>query len=182
MIAGVMPWTTYPEAYTSTLRMSDMSMRAGPGRTYRFYKDVPVYPFAFGKTYTTFSMSWAYTPQQSQSVATLRAGLEYALNITNTGALAGSKVIAAFSSFANSHDGPVKQLFAMEKVRLKPGESTRVILRTNSLPGTCTFCSVDDLGQSTVRPGLFVVTVGDGGVAKSSTKLKHTLTAAAGRP
>ena len=154
-------------------------MRAGPGRTYRFYKDVPVYPFAFGKTYTTFTMCWTHTPQQSQSVATLTAGLEYELNVTNTGQLNGSKVVAAFSSFANMHDGPVKELFAMEKVHVSVGESKRVILRTNSLPGTCTFCSVDELGRSMVRPGLFVVTVGDGGTGPSSTLLKHTLTAAA---
>ena len=31
---GVMPWTTYKQSYTSELPMSDMSMRAGPGRTY----------------------------------------------------------------------------------------------------------------------------------------------------
>ena len=55
-----------------------------------------------------------------------------------------SKVVAAFSSFATMHDhGPVKELFAMVKVRVTVGESEQVILHTNSRPGTCTFCSVD---------------------------------------
>lgn len=175
---GVMPWTTYPEAYTSQVQMSDMSMRAGPGRTYRFYSGTPTYPFGFGKTYSSFAMEWTVTPQQSQSVATLRAGLQYELNVTNTGPIAGSKVIGAYSSYANMRGGPLKELFAMEKVRLAPGVSQRVVVRTDSLPGTCTFCSVNEDGVAAVRPGLFTVTIGDGGRGRGSAVLSHTLTAA----
>lgn len=175
---GVMPWTTYPEAYTAQVQMSDMSMRAGPGRTYRFFSGVPTYPFGFGKTYSSFAMEWIITPQQSQSVATLRAGLQYELNVTNTGSMAGSKVIGAYSSYANMHGGPLKELFAMEKVRIAPGASQRVVVRTDSLPGTCTFCSINEDGVAAVRPGLFTVTIGDGGRGSGSTILSHTLSAA----
>ena len=76
-------------------------------------------------------------------MATLTAGLEYVVNVTNSGEMAASKVVSAYVSYANMADGPLKQLFAMEKVRLAAGESALVTIKTDSLPGTCTFCSVD---------------------------------------
>jgi len=38
---------------------SQMSMRAGPGRTYRFYKGVPLWPFGHGRSYTSFTVQRA---------------------------------------------------------------------------------------------------------------------------
>jgi beta-glucosidase-like glycosyl hydrolase len=181
--SGVMPWTVYPDNYTASVRMSDMSMRAGPGRTYRFFRGTPTFPFAFGETYTSFELAWAATPPQSQSVATLTAGLQYVVNVTNTGSVAGSKVVAAFVSYANIADGPFKTLFALHKVAaLRPGATAIVDVPTDSLPGTCTFCSVDSRGVVAVRGGLFTITIGDGGRGRRSVLLSHTLTAAAAAP
>ena len=139
---GVLPYTVYPTAYTSQVPMPDMSMRAGPGRTYRFLQTAPTYPFHFGLTYTTFKLAWAAVPAQSQSTATLLAGLRFGVNITNTGERRGSKVVSAFVSYANMRDGPRKQLFGMERVTLDPGASTTVSMASDSLAGFCTFCSV----------------------------------------
>ena len=72
----------------------------------------------------------------------------------------------------------IKELFAMEKVRIAPCASQRVVVRTDSLPGTCTFCSINEDGVAAVRPGLFTVTIGGGGRGSGSTILSHTLSAA----
>ncbi|KAK4128066.1 glycoside hydrolase family 3 protein [Parathielavia appendiculata] len=52
--AGRLPVTQYPANYTAAIPMTEMSLRASPGRTYRWYA-TPVRPFGFGLHYTTFS-------------------------------------------------------------------------------------------------------------------------------
>ena len=57
--------------YTSQVRMSDMAMRAGPGRTYRFYREQPTFAFHHGLSYTSFAVSWASVPARQQTAKAL---------------------------------------------------------------------------------------------------------------
>ena len=52
--SGVLPYTMYPDSYLQQAPHQDMSMRAGVGRSYRFYRDQPLWPFGF-------SLSTGYT-------------------------------------------------------------------------------------------------------------------------
>jgi beta-D-xylosidase 4 len=64
--AARMSQTTYPALFTQLAAITDFTMRPSapgsttfnPGRTYRFYTGVPVLPFGYGLSYTT----WVYTP------------------------------------------------------------------------------------------------------------------------
>jgi hypothetical protein len=187
--SGVLPWTVYPSDYIKQVQMTDMSMRAnGIGRTYRFYKGQPTFPFFFGLSYTSFDLVWgSRMPPSSISVTDLAKGVEYAVEVTNNGTAVGSKVVAAFFSWVPAGTGddiiearnesnyePIKQLFALQKVfKLAPGKSATVHLRSNMLAGHCAFCSTDDDGVRMVRPGTFTVTVGDGGTGASGNLLLH---------
>ena len=51
----------YPADYVNQVEFTSMSMRDGPGRSYRFYKDKPVYAFGTGLSYTTFTFQWYET-------------------------------------------------------------------------------------------------------------------------
>jgi len=56
--SGRLPVTIYPADYVNQISFFNMSMRASPGRTYKFYTGTPVYQFGDGLSYTTFTYTW----------------------------------------------------------------------------------------------------------------------------
>lgn len=84
----------------------------------------PMYPFGFGLSYTTFSMS-------DMTVRPLKnGGAEVSLRLKNTGASAGAEVVQLYV-----HDKkpllvrPKKELKAFAKVHLMPGEERTVTMK-----------------------------------------------------
>jgi len=49
---GKLPVTVYPADYVDKIDMYSFNMTVAPGRTYRYYQDVPLFPFGFGLSYT----------------------------------------------------------------------------------------------------------------------------------
>jgi len=95
---------------------------------YRWYDrtERPVaFPFGFGLTYTTFAYSdlAVHVPDP----ATPEAHVE--ITVTNTGNRPGAEVVQAYvSAPAADADRPLRELRGFRKVRLAPGESTRVLI------------------------------------------------------
>lgn len=95
---------------------------------YRYYdarKMDVLFPFGFGLSYTTFSLS-----DLRLSSDTLREGgsLTVQVDVTNTGHCAGAEVVQVYVGF-NGEDTvgrPCRELRGFEKVRLQPGERKTV--------------------------------------------------------
>ncbi|MGA8530530.1 MAG: glycoside hydrolase family 3 C-terminal domain-containing protein [Acidobacteriaceae bacterium] len=96
---------------------------------YRWYQSqhlTPLFPFGFGLSYTTFSIS--------DLRAIPAAGKTYAeqveLTVTNTGHRAGAEVAQVYLKFPSIPEGdePPLRLVAFRKVTLAPGESKRITL------------------------------------------------------
>lgn len=87
------------------------------GRTYRYMKDEPLYPFGYGLSYTDFEYS---NPKFSDGKVTV--------DLKNTGKVAGDEVVQVYMRRPSDVAGPNKTLRAYEKVSLLPGEKKTVVI------------------------------------------------------
>ena len=84
----------------------------------------PVYPFGFGLSYTTFSIS---DLQLSKSELKAGQSLEATVKVTNSGSVAGDEVVQLYiHQRAGSTSRPIRELKGFERVALQPGETKTV--------------------------------------------------------
>ena len=118
--AGRLPVTFYKDI--ADLPAFDNYAMAG--RTYRFFKGAPLYPFGHGLSYTTFRYS-ALTV--SAPVLGLARPITASVVITNTGTRAGEEVVQLYATHIGSKvDRPLRDLRGYTRIALKPGESRTV--------------------------------------------------------
>lgn len=145
---GRLPVTFY--AATSDLPpFSDYSMR---DRTYRYFSGTPLWPFGYGRSYTTFRYD-----RLEVEPAAAAAGPTVAVTVTNTGRRTGDDVVLAYVTHTGASSAPRRALAAFRRVSLQPGASTRVTLALDAEP----LSIVDDAGVRRPATGPITVRVGD---------------------
>ncbi len=96
---------------------------------YRYYdaKDVPVlFPFGYGKSYTTFEYSH---PRLSETLIKDTDSLTVYVDVTNTGKVAGKETIQVYvHDRKSSLVRPPKELKGFAKVELQPGETKTIAI------------------------------------------------------
>jgi beta-glucosidase len=118
--AGRLPVTFY-KSVEDLPRFDDYRMA---GRTYRFFKGTPLYPFGFGLSYTTFAYKNLRT-----SASTLGANdtLIVRVDVTNTDHRTGEEVAQLYVRHLGSRvERPNEDLRGFTRVPLKPGETRTV--------------------------------------------------------
>jgi beta-glucosidase len=150
--AGRLPVTFY-ESVAQLPPFADYSME---GRTYRYFKGEPVYPFGFGMSYTTFSYSGL---RLSRSTVADSDRLEAECVVKNTGLRAGEEVVQLYvRDIESARPAAIRSLRGFHRIRLAPGEETRV--RFELVPAR-DFASYDEARRaSAVAPGAFAIEIG----------------------
>lgn len=123
---------------------------------YRYFETIPgkkelvMYPFGYGLSYTEFKLS-------GETVAPKKDGFSISVEVTNTGAYAGKEVVQVYVKAPQGKLGkPEKVLAAFGKTKLlAPGESQMVNLFCTGYQ----FASYDDLGK--VAKSAYVLEKGD---------------------
>src|SRR5262245_20634468 len=148
---GRLPVTFY-KSVDQLPPFEDYSMR---GRTYRFFKGEPLYPFGFGLSYTRFKYD-----DLKLSAKTVRAGegIMISVNVQNTGDRPGDEVVQLYvTDVAASVPVPIRSLAGIKRIFLKPGEKQTVSFALTPEQMTV----IDDKGKRVIEPGEFIIN--DGG-------------------
>jgi len=137
------------------------------GRSYAYLDDnaLPVFPFGYGLSYTTFEYSNLKLPADIQ----WNEPVEIKLTVKNTGTVRGDEVVQLYlRDVLASVVRPFKELKAYQRITLKPGESKEIIL---TVPWR-SFGLWNRSMEYVIEPGEFKVFVGpDSG----TTTLEGTL-------
>jgi beta-glucosidase len=97
--------------------LTDYSM---DGRTYRFMKEEPLYPFGYGLSYTRFNYENAVCSEMSDSYMV-------SAEVSNTGVWPGWAKVQVYASYTDSRTRtPNFQLCALRPIYLLPGEKKTV--------------------------------------------------------
>ncbi|RLN86220.1 hypothetical protein BBJ28_00022607, partial [Nothophytophthora sp. Chile5] len=160
--SGKLPVTMYRSDYIDTVDMKSMSMTMYPGRTYRYFKGAPVFPFGWGLSYTTFSLSHENAENEAH-VVTNAQGATVSIVLSNNGEVEGDEVVFAFfrSLTANTTDSAAllnKQLFDYRRVSLSPAESTQLDFTLQQ----STLALVDEAGNLVSLPGSYEIIITNG--------------------
>ena len=132
--------------YRNTDELPDFLDYTMKGRTYRYFQGQPLFPFGFGLSYTTFSVSKPVYKNDKLQV-----------KVSNTGNRHGLETVQVYIRRVADTEGPLKSLRAYQQVQLAPGETKTIsiALPRNSFEGwdasTNTMCVV---------PGKYEVMVG----------------------
>jgi beta-glucosidase len=147
--AGRLPVTFYK----SVAQLPDFKDYGMPGRTYRYFKGEPLYPFGHGLSYSRFGYSRLEVPK----VVRPDQELVVSVDVQNRGEMAGEEVVQLYlRDVEASAPVAIRSLKGFERIFLEPGEKKTVkfILAPKDLS------LIDRENQRVVEPGLFEVTVG----------------------
>jgi beta-glucosidase len=113
-----------PEQYPGVNGNATYSEKLQVG--YRWYDAqnvAPLFPFGFGLSYTTFALA-----HLNISSAGADGKVSVALDVTNSGAREGAEVVQVYVATPPDAGEPPRQLKGFAKVKLRPGETRRVII------------------------------------------------------
>lgn len=139
------------------------------GRTYMYFKNVPLFPFGYGLTYTDFKYSGLKTDKNSISKDEV---VNVSFTLQNTGNFDSDEVTQLYASFPDSKvERPAKALKGFKRIPVKKGESVTVTIPVKASDLTYW----DAAGKSWVlEPGRINLSVGS---SSSDIRLKGVITA-----
>lgn len=117
--AGRLPVTFY----RNIEQLPDFEDYNMTGRTYRFMKERPLFPFGYGLSYTTFTYGAATFSKQTVGS---EDNLSLVVPVSNTGSRDGEEVVQVYLSKVGDEAGPVKTLRAFKRVSVPAGKTVNV--------------------------------------------------------
>jgi beta-glucosidase len=157
--AGRLPVTFY-KSVDQLPPFDDYSMQ---GRTYRYFKGEPLYPFGFGLSYTKFDYSNLRIDSK-----TVKAGepVKVTVDVTNAGDREGDEVVQLYlTDSAASVPVTIRSLVGFDRITLRPREKRSVSFTITPRQMSL----IDDAGKRVIEPGDFAISIGGGQVGLKGT-------------
>ncbi len=138
------------------------------GRTYRYFKGVPLYPFGFGLSYTRFKYSKLNVNNESVKV---NDTIKVSFDVRNAGARDGDEVVQLYvKDFTSKEPQPIKSLKGFKRVHINKDETQTVEI---SLPVESLRYFDEKKTDYVVEPGKYELQVGS---SSSDIKLRMIVT------
>jgi len=123
------------------------------GRTYRYFRQTPLYPFGFGLSYTNFTYSGLKVPAEVK----MGEKITVSVDVTNAGSRDGEEVVQLYLTDEKaSTPRPIRQLEGFKRIALKKGETKTVQFTIE--PRQLSMINKKD--KQVVEPGFFTIAVG----------------------
>jgi beta-glucosidase len=110
--------------YKNVNQLPDFEDYNMTGRTYRYFKGEPLFPFGHGLSYTTF----AYGDIQAPTSAKVGETFQVTIPVTNKGTIDGDEIVQLYLKKQDDEDGPIKALRAYQRVHIPAGQTIQVSL------------------------------------------------------
>jgi beta-glucosidase len=149
--AGRLPVTFY----TGVDQLPHFENYSMEGRTYRYFKGTPLYPFGYGLSYTSFEYKDLNLPTNPVPAG---AAMSASVTVSNRVKRAGDEVAQLYLTFPNVPGAPIRALRAFQRVHLEPGESQT--LHFDLKPRDLSM--VTDAGDPIVAAGQYKISIGGG--------------------
>ncbi|MDE2052896.1 MAG: glycoside hydrolase family 3 C-terminal domain-containing protein, partial [Gammaproteobacteria bacterium] len=149
--AGRLPVTFYKDV-NQLPNFEDYSMK---GRTYRYFKGEPLWPFGYGLSYTTFEYGDLTLPKTPIDAG---APLNASVRVRNTGKLAGDEVVQLYLKFPDVPGAPIRALRGFQRIHLAPGETRTVEFQLKRRD----LSMVTETGNRIVAQGTYTLSLGGG--------------------
>jgi len=124
------------------------------GRTYRYFKGEPLYPFGYGLSYTKFVYSNLRFDAKS-----VKAGepVKVSVDVTNAGDREGDEVVQLYlTDTAASAPVPIRTLVGFDRISLRPREKRSVTFEISPRQMSL----IDNSGKRVIEPGEFSISIG----------------------
>lgn len=148
--AGRLPVTFYKSAAD----LPDFSDYRITGRTYRYFKKEPLFPFGYGLCYTHFKYSRLSVPKAIKAGDQLKISVE----VKNAGGRDGEEVVQVYLSRPESISpvNPIRWLAAYRRIFLRAGEKQKIDLTIRPKE----MVTYDAQGNPVIETGTLIVSVG----------------------
>ncbi len=140
--------------YASNDQLPDFLDYSMANRTYRYFEGKPLYPFGFGKSYTTFQYGKAKLSGKKLSAD---GSLTLRIPVTNTGKMEGEEIVQLYIRALNNDDAPIKELKGFDKLHLNPGETRSASI---TLTGESFQYYDADIDELSTHPGRYELLYG----------------------
>eukprot|EP00933_Yihiella_yeosuensis_P066171 TRINITY_DN7028_c0_g1_i4.p1 TRINITY_DN7028_c0_g1~~TRINITY_DN7028_c0_g1_i4.p1 ORF type:complete len:798 (-),score=154.29 TRINITY_DN7028_c0_g1_i4:175-2232(-) len=167
---GKLPITMCPHQYIKDQSMVNYDMSAAPGRTYKYYKDKPLFHFGFGLSLTNFKFQC--TRQQTSVAAHISIGC----NIQNTGKAAGDEVLQVYHVAQDigkvDHPLPLRALVDFQRISIQAGDEQKLEFSFTQ----DVFKVINAKGVATLYPGKHQLIISNG-KSKDEVRFDYTVPA-----
>jgi beta-glucosidase len=145
--------------YRNSDNLGDFEDYSMKGRTYRYTTDY-LFPFGFGKSYTTFEIGNAVL---NKTAIKADETIDMTIPVKNTGKRDGTEIVQVYVRKVKDMEGPLKTLRGFKRVEVSIGKTSMATISLS--PSSFEFYDRDQR-KMTVTPGEYEVCYGTSSDAK----------------